>query len=186
MTPSAAVFLDRDGVLNEPVVRDGRPHPPRSVDEMVVCDGAEAACAELRRHGFRLICVTNQPDIARGTAREDDVAAISAALKERLGLAEVVTCPHDNSDDCNCRKPKPGMILDTAERLGIAVEDSFMVGDRWRDIEAGTAAGCRTIFIDRGYIEERPVRYDHKSSSLAEAVPWIIRAATINLHKRDS
>ena len=178
MTGRAAIFLDRDGVLNEAVVRDGKPYPPGGPDELVLCPGAEEACAALRDQGLTLICVTNQPDVARGTARLEDVETINRALQARLGLSEVVVCPHDDADGCPCRKPQPGMIVDTAKRLGISVEDSIMVGDRWRDIEAGNRAGCRTVYIDHGYSEERPFRYDHTSSSLAGALPWILEAAS--------
>jgi D-glycero-D-manno-heptose 1,7-bisphosphate phosphatase len=168
-----AVFLDRDGVLNAAVVRDGLPYPPRSVDEVEVLPGAEEACNRLRAAGFDLVVVTNQPDIARGTQTLEAVDRINNALLAALPLDEVVVCPHDDADDCDCRKPRPGMLRAAAQRRGIDLSASFMVGDRWRDVEAGIQAGCRTVFIDRDY-DERSVQADVSVADLAEAAVWIL------------
>jgi D-glycero-D-manno-heptose 1,7-bisphosphate phosphatase len=173
----AAVFLDRDGVLNEPVVRSGRPHPPDSAAELRVPAGVREACRELSDARLALICVTNQPDIARGTQDPATVAAINDHLRELLGLDEVVVCPHDDDDGCLCRKPRPGMILDAASRLQLDVSRSVTIGDRWRDIEAGRAAGTWTVFIDCGYNERQPDHPDLIVNGLKEAVPWIIDRA---------
>jgi D-glycero-D-manno-heptose 1,7-bisphosphate phosphatase len=168
-----AVFVDRDGVLNAAVVRDGLPYPPRSVDEVEILPGVEEACARLRRAGFDLVVVTNQPDIARGTQTLEAVGRINDALLAALPLDEVVVCPHDDVDRCDCRKPKPGMLVAAAQRRGIDLSASFMVGDRWRDVEAGIRAGCRTLLIDRGY-DERPVQADVSVADLGEAAVWIL------------
>lgn len=173
MTAIPAVFLDRDGVLNAAVVVDGRPHPPRSVDEMRLLPGVEDACARLRGAGFALVCVTNQPDIARGVTTAATVAEINEQLRRRLSLDAVAVCPHDDADGCACRKPKPGLIRDAAALLGLDLERSVVVGDRWRDIEAGRQAGCRTVLIDGAYDEPTAVA-DAVAGSLDEAVPWII------------
>jgi D-glycero-D-manno-heptose 1,7-bisphosphate phosphatase len=172
-----AAFLDRDGTLNAPLVVNGRPYPPESAEELQLLPGVETACAELSAAGFRLICITNQPDIARGTQDPAFVATLNARLKELLGLDEVVTCPHDDADGCSCRKPKPGMILDSARRWDIDLSRSVTVGDRWRDIEAGRSAGTHTVFIDRGYSERAPAHPDLTVVDLKEAVPWIIATA---------
>lgn len=171
-----AVFLDRDGVLNAAIVRDGQPYPPGSLAEMTLVPGVQEACARLKQCGFLLIVVTNQPDIARGTATNAAVEAINAALQAKLGLDEVCICPHDDADACVCRKPKPGLLLAAADRWKIDLANSFMVGDRWRDIEAGRAAGCRTVFIDYDYAERRPDAPDMVAPSLAAVVPEIIAA----------
>jgi D-glycero-D-manno-heptose 1,7-bisphosphate phosphatase len=168
-----AVFLDRDGVLNAAVVRDGLPYPPRSVDEVELLPGVEDACRRLRSAGFDLIVVTNQPDVARGTQTLEGVRRINDVLAAALPLDEVVICPHDDADGCDCRKPKPGMITAAAERRGIELTASFMVGDRWRDVEAGIRAGCRTLLIDRDY-DERSVRADASVADLSEAAVWIL------------
>lgn len=174
MSGGPAVFLDRDGVLNAAVVIEGRPYPPRTVAETALLPGVEEACAALRGEGFALVCITNQPDIARGTATREAVDAINAHLQQRLHLDAVAVCPHDDADACDCRKPQPGLILRAAAQLGADLERSVVVGDRWRDVEAGRRAGCATVFVDHGYDERRPEAPDAVAGSLAEAVPMII------------
>jgi D-glycero-D-manno-heptose 1,7-bisphosphate phosphatase len=168
-----AVFLDRDGVLNAAVVRDGVPHPPAGAEELEMLPGVEEACARLRGAGYDLVVVTNQPDIARGTQTAEAVERINNVLVEALPLDEVVVCPHDDADDCPCRKPKPGMLVDAAGRRGLDLAASFMVGDRWRDVEAGRRAGCKTIFVDRGY-DQGLAQPDVTVSDLGEAAAWIL------------
>lgn len=150
-----AVFLDRDGVLNDAVLRDGRPYPPADEASMTIVAGAAEALLRLRERDFRLIVVTNQPDVARGTQPRAVVEAMNEKLRAALPVDEIVVCWHDG-DGCDCRKPKPGALLDAARRHGIDLGRSFMVGDRWRDIEAGQRAGVTCLFIDRGYSERQP------------------------------
>ena len=171
---SPAVFLDRDGVLNAAVVVDGRPHPPRHVDEMTLLPGVADACDRLHAEGFALVCVTNQPDIARGTTTAEQVDAINQQLVDALQLDAVAVCPHDDADNCDCRKPLPGLITQTADRLGLDLRHSVVVGDRWRDVEAGRRAGLPTVFIDHDYEERKPDSADAVADSLIEAVPSII------------
>lgn len=174
----SGVFLDRDGVLNAARIVDGRPLPPRTLGELEILDGARAACAELSDAGFTLIGVTNQPDIARGTTDRATVDALNHAVTEALALDDLVVCPHDDADDCACRKPRPGMILAAAARWDIDLEHSVTVGDRWRDVEAGKAAGTKTVYIDRNYAERRPESPDLTVAGLEESTAWIIRTAT--------
>lgn len=171
---SAAVFLDRDGVLNEPVVRNGRPFPPQRLEELVVLETAREACQELSAAGLKLVCVSNQPDIARGTQTRETVDAINDALKAELGLDAVLVCPHDDADGCDCRKPLPGLLFRAARLLELDLARSVMVGDRWRDVDAGRAAGALTVFVDRGYREQRPANPDLTVTDMLEAVEWII------------
>jgi D-glycero-D-manno-heptose 1,7-bisphosphate phosphatase len=168
-----AVFLDRDGVINRAVVRDGKPHPPDTIEDLEVLDGVPDALRKLRGAGFRLIVVTNQPDVARGTQTREAVEAMHARLTSELAVDEVIACYHDG-DDCDCRKPKPGALLDAAHRHGVELECSFMVGDRWRDIEAGQRAGCRCLFVDHGYAEQQPAGSFVRVPSLAAAADWIL------------
>jgi D-glycero-D-manno-heptose 1,7-bisphosphate phosphatase len=176
MNRSAAVFLDRDGTINAAVVRDGKPYPPASLDELVILPGADRAIAALRTAGFRTIVATNQPDVALGKQRREVVEAINAALRARLAIDDVRVCYHAEPDGCACRKPKPGLLLDAARDWQIDLARSFMVGDRWRDVDAGRAAGCRTILIESGYAERRS-EPDFSVSSLAEACTIILRAS---------
>jgi D-glycero-D-manno-heptose 1,7-bisphosphate phosphatase len=170
-----AVFLDRDGVLNQGTLRDGVPRPPASVAELVIYADAPEALDLLRRSGYLRIVVTNQPDVARGTQTRAEVDAINRAIGAAMPIDEFVVCPHDGADRCACRKPKPGMILDAATRHGVDLGRSFMVGDRWRDIDCGANAGVRTVLIERGWNERAP---DHApnfvAQSLREAAEWIV------------
>jgi transaldolase len=168
-----AIFLDRDGVLNEVTVRDGIPVPPPGVAQLRLLPGVVAACRRLRELGFVLVVVTNQPDIARGVRSRAAVDRIHARLGEQLPLDEVVVCPHDDADGCGCRKPRPGMILAAAGRLGLDLSRSFCVGDRWRDIEAARRAGVGAIYVDRRYGERRPDRVDAIVDGLPDAVSFI-------------
>ena len=177
-----AVFLDRDGVLNETTVRNGKPYPPRDLSELVITHGAGAALEGLKREGFLLIVVTNQPDVARGKANRADVDKINAQLAAILPLDAIEVCEHDDKDKCDCRKPKPGMILRAQEKFGVDLTSSFMVGDRWRDIEAGRRAGCRTILIGDGYGETFPCAPTIKLASLPGAASWIIQQSR---HERE-
>jgi D-glycero-D-manno-heptose 1,7-bisphosphate phosphatase len=173
-----AVFLDRDGVLNQPVVRDGKPFPPASVDQLRLYPDAASALARLKRAGYLLMVVTNQPDVARGTTERAAVEAINGAIGAALGVDDFFVCWHDDADQCACRKPQPGLLLEGAERYGIDLSRSFLIGDRWRDIDAGAAAGCRTVLIERGYHERTPEHApDFRAASIGEAVAWVLKVA---------
>jgi D-glycero-D-manno-heptose 1,7-bisphosphate phosphatase len=169
-----AVFLDRDGVLNRAVVRGGRPYPPGGLGELEVMPDAPAALARLKKLGFLLIVVSNQPDVGRGTQRRAVVEAMNQALRAVLPLDEFRTCYHDDRDDCACRKPKPGLLREASVQHSIDLPRSYLIGDRWRDVDAGAAAGCRTILIDYGYQERGPTGPpDARVETLAAAVEWI-------------
>lgn len=164
-----AVFLDRDGVINRAVVRDGLPYPPVALNEVEVLPGVLEALQKLHNAHFLLIVVTNQPDVARGTAIKEDIERINAQLLSQLPLDDVKTCYHDSGDGCWCRKPLPGALIESAREYQINLSESFMVGDRWRDIEAGQSAGCKTFFVNYGYSERQPETPDFIVSSLLEA-----------------
>ena len=174
-----AVFLDRDGVLNKALLRLGISCPPASLDELEILPGVARACATLRAAGFRLIVVTNQPDVARGTATKEMVEQVNQALRERLPLDDIRVCFHDDPHRCDCRKPAPGLILQAAKDWGIDLSSSFMVGDRWRDIEAGSRAGCRTILIHEGEAKAEFSSPDHRAGSLLEATHWIMEQSSL-------
>ncbi len=170
-----AVFLDRDGVVNRAVIREGRPYPPPSLSDLRLLPGVREACRLLREAGFALILVTNQPDIARGKANAGEVGEMHARLQRFLQLDDVRVCPHDDQARCNCRKPEPGLLLEAARTANIDLKSSFMIGDRWRDVEAGRRAGCQSIFVDYGYREKQPEGSFLRVRSLLEAANWILR-----------
>jgi D-sedoheptulose 7-phosphate isomerase len=170
-----AVFLDRDGVINRAVMRDGKPFPPSSLEELELQPGVSSALLDLKAHGFDLFVITNQPDVARGRQTREAVEAIHKALASSLPIDGIFVCYHDDADRCTCRKPRPGLLIEAQRKHNIDLSRSFMVGDRWRDIDAGHSAGCKTVLIDYGYQEKTPAQPpDATVRSLREAADWII------------
>ncbi len=171
-----AVFLDRDGVINRALVRDGKPYPPTCVAEFEILPGVEEACARLKAAGFLLVVATNQPDVGRGTLPQAALDAIHAEMGRLLPIDQVEVCIHagQGKSDCDCRKPKPGMLLTAARELGIDLARSWMVGDRWRDIDCGAAAGVKTVFMDYGYDERLRATPDFTVKNLLEAAVVIL------------
>ena len=172
---SGAVFLDRDGVINRITVAKGVPHPPGALDDFVFLPKVAAACRRLERAGLKLVVVTNQPDVARGTQTRARVAAMNARVSERLPVKGVLTCFHDNDDACACRKPKPGLLRTAARRWRLDLKRSFIVGDRWSDAAAGRAAGCRSILIKKSYSQAGRCRPDWTARDHSEAAEIILR-----------
>lgn len=169
-----AIFLDRDGVLNEVIVKDGKPYPPARLEELIISEDVPAALDMLKSLGYMLIGATNQPDVARGTTEKNVVESINQFLMSRLPLNEIRVCYHDDADGCACRKPMPGLIVQAAKDFDIDLSESVMIGDRWKDIEAGYLAGCKTIWLNRGYQETQPKRAPHYTTqSLIQASMWI-------------
>jgi D-sedoheptulose 7-phosphate isomerase len=173
----SAVFLDRDGVINRALVRDGKPYAPAAMEELDIPPEVPEALRALKAHGYKLLVVTNQPDVGRGKQSRQTLDEIHQDLRQKLPLDDILVCCHTDEDKCDCRKPLPGMLLEAASKHEIDLSSSFMVGDRWRDVEAGYNAGCKTILIDYGYAERLP---DHdpdvRVKSLREAADWIIRS----------
>lgn len=169
-----AVFLDRDGVLNRAFVRDGKPYPPDTLEQLEVLPGVAQALGRFRAAGFLNVVVTNQPDVASGKQRIEVVEAMHAYLRKNLALDAVKVCYHSDADDCLCRKPKPGMLLEAARELGIDLARSFMVGDRWRDVAAAQAAGCTAYFLQYGYAEKSPNKPYVAVKSLLEVAGLIL------------
>jgi len=178
-----AVFLDRDGVINRAVVQNGKPFPPRSAAEVEVLPDAHDALLRLREAGYVLIVVTNQPDVARGTQTQTAVEEINAQLASSLAIDDFMVCYHDDAAGCTCRKPNPGGLLEAAARHEIDLESSYIVGDRWRDVEAGQRAGCKSLFIDYGYSEREPKPPFLRVRSLAEAAEKIVTDTERELHE---
>ena len=170
-----AVFLDRDGVVNRAVVRDGKPFPPSAVEELELLPEVASSLLDLKAHGFALFVITNQPDVSRGTQTREAVERIHQALASSLPIDGIFVCYHDDAEHCACRKPRAGLLLEARRKHNIDLSRSFVVGDRWRDIDAGHAAGCKTVLIDYGYCERPPTRPPEATvRSLREAADWII------------
>ena len=176
-----AVFLDRDGVLNPPVVRNGLPFPPARAEDFELYPDVAEACEKLKEAGFLLIVVTNQPDVGRGTQTREMVDAMHEKLRAALpSLDAIEVCFHAGAahgQPCDCRKPRPGMLLRAASAHEIDLSQSYLVGDRWRDVDCAHAAGCRAVLIDRGYHEALKEKPEFTVSNFSEAVDAIIQAA---------
>ncbi len=168
-----AIFLDRDGVINQVNLVEGKPYPPKDLSQLILLPKVTEALKLLKEIGYLLIVITNQPDVVRGKTKLETIEAINQFLKDSLPIDDIFTCYHDDIENCNCRKPKPGNILKAADQYNINIPSSFMIGDRWRDVEAGISAGCKTFFIDYCYQEKQPQSYDYKVKSLYEAAKII-------------
>jgi D-glycero-D-manno-heptose 1,7-bisphosphate phosphatase len=169
------VFLDRDGVINRTYLRDGVTRPPATLSELELLPGVPDALRRLKDAGYLLIVVTNQPDVARGTQSRERVEEMHAWLRAQLPLDAVRACFHDGPDGCACRKPRPGLLLEEAERLGVDLSRSVMVGDRGTDVGAGRAAGCATILVGAPDARGGGVQPDQVAADLPEAVALILR-----------
>lgn len=173
-TCKKGVFLDRDGVINRSAVHNGKPYAPRLLSEFRLLPGVTEAVSRLKKAGFIVIVVTNQPDVGHGLIDRDTIEAMHNKLKTSVPVDDILMCPHRQDAGCDCRKPKPGLILDAMRRWSIAPAGSYMVGDRWNDVVAGKAAGLYTIFLDRGYSEDLTTPPDLTVRSLREAAHSIL------------
>lgn len=170
-----AVFLDRDGTINWNEVRDGKPYAPTRLEDFRYLPGAADAIARFKAEGYLVIVVTNQPDLTTGKNSPAVIEAMHARLRDELGVDDIFTCPHTEEQGCDCRKPKPGLLFQAAKKWNIDLARSVMVGDRWRDIDAGRAAGCTTVHIDHGYTgEPAPQGADLTVPSLAAATEFVL------------
>lgn len=170
-----AVFLDRDGVLVETLVREGRAFAALTLDEFRLCPDAGPQVARILAAGFLPIVFTNQPEMARGTLSATTLGRMHERLRAAVGVADIFVCPHDDGADCACRKPRPGMLHAAAARWGIDLLGSFVVGDRWRDIDAGRAVGCYSVLLERPYSDCAVA--DARVSTLIEAVDAVLARA---------
>lgn len=176
-----AVFLDRDGVLNRPTIRDGKPYPPSGVAEFELYEDVAEGCVRLKASGFLLVVITNQPDVGRGTQGRETVEAMHREVRRAVtAIDRIEVCYHAGArygQACECRKPKAGMILRATADLAIDLGASYVIGDRWRDIDCAHAAGCRAIFLDRSYSEPLSEPPDFTVTNFADAVDVILRDA---------
>lgn len=167
-----AVFLDRDGIINKVILRAGQPFAPSIFDEFELVDGVNHILQRFKAEGFLNIIITNQPDIARGLMVWETLNKMHGFIEKQLPIDDIFVCPHDDAGKCQCRKPQPGMILEAAEKWSVTLRSSFVVGDRWKDIEAGRRAGCITILLDYPY--NKGVTADFRVNDLRSAAEVIL------------
>ncbi len=171
-----AVFLDRDGVINRANVMDGRPYAPTVLKDFEILPRAGEALQLLHHAGFKLIIVTNQPDVASGLQTLENVQEIHRKIREAFPVDEIKACFHEDKDRCRCRKPNPGMLIEAAKRWLIDLKSSYMVGDRWKDMDAGKKAGCKTILVHYAeYTENNAEHADAVVGSLFDAAQLILK-----------
>ena len=168
-----AIFLDRDGVINKTFIKNSLPISPPSFDLLEILPGVKESILRLKKLNFVCLVVTNQPDVSRGKIEKKTIIKMNNYLKDEIKLDDIFVCYHDDHDKCKCRKPKPGLLLDASKKWDINLKKSYMIGDRWRDIEAGKSVGCKTIFIDYDYKEAKPKNPDFITDSLLNAVHFI-------------
>jgi D-glycero-D-manno-heptose 1,7-bisphosphate phosphatase len=171
-----AVFLDRDGVINRAIVREGKPYAPITLEALEILPGVPEALERLRNAGFLNIVVTNQPDVGAGKLPREVLTAMHDRLLKTLPIDAVKVCCHVEADGCDCRKPQPGMLIEAAGEFDVNLEASFLVGDRWRDVAAGQRVGCKCFFVDYRYPEKRPEKPYLAVNSLAEAASLILQS----------
>ena len=169
-----AIFLDRDGVINKLIMRGGKAQAPYTLEEFSLFPGVEEACLKIKEFDYLTIIVTNQPDVARGWVKSESVELINKKIMELLPIDDIKICFHTNSDNCLCRKPMPGMLMEAALHWGIDLQQSYMIGDRYGDISAGVNAGCKTILVGQGDAKGNHPNPDHMADSLLEAVSIIL------------
>ena len=168
-----AIFLDRDGVINKIVIRKGLPSSPYSLDELKILPKVKESILTLKKLNFICVVVTNQPDVSRGKITKNTVLEINNYLKKETMFDDIFVCYHDDIDNCDCRKPKSGLLTQASKKWNIDLKKSFMIGDRWKDIEAGNNVGCKTIFIDYKYDEYKPENPNFITDNLINAVSII-------------
>lgn len=174
------IFLDRDGVLNDVVMRGGKSFPPQSVEEYRFLPGVPEAIRTLKEAGFLIVVATNQPDVGKGIQSRAVVEAMHQIIFDQLKVDDIRCCYHTVQDNCTCRKPKPGMLFNAAHQWSIDLSRSYMIGDRWSDVEAGKSAGCKTFMIGPGYAGEQYIQADWNVASLLEASTIILKLGELH------
>ena len=169
-----AIFLDRDGVLNKAIVRNRKPYPPSTIDELEILEGVYEGIELLKDSGYKLIVITNQPDVARGLTTIEKVNEINNSIIQLLNVDEIICCFHDDSENCECRKPKPGMILEAVKKWDIDLSVSYLIGDRWRDIQTAKNIGLSSILIKYDY-DEKKINANFECNNLKEAANFILK-----------
>ena len=168
-----AIILDRDGVINKVVIRNGRPFSPRRLKEFKLFPNIQKYLESFRKMGFLNIVFTNQPDISRGLLKRKELRKMHKIILETLPIDEIKFCPHDDNDNCSCRKPKPGLILEAAKNWSIDLKKSYVVGDGWKDMAAGKKAGCKTFLIRKEYNKNLQNGFDFRVNNLKEVIKII-------------
>ena len=160
-----AFFLDRDGILNKAIVRNGKPYAPITDEEFKINTKFLSTIKYLKSLNYILIIITNQPDVQKKILKRSQVNKFNLLLKNYFKIDDIFVSFSNNNKNYR-RKPNPGMLLEAKNRWNINFRKSYFVGDRKSDIDAGTKVGVKTIFVDRNYKEKKPVNYNYKIKNL--------------------
>ena len=167
-----AVFLDRDGVLNKaPIANNKKPLSIKNISDLRFLPKVIETC-KILKNKFLLIMITNQPDVSRKKISRSKVKKINIFIKKKLKLDDVYVC-YSNNDKSILRKPNPGMIIKAAKKYKINLKKSYLIGDRWKDIDAGKKVFCKTIFINKNYNEKLNMKPDYKIKKFEEILNYI-------------
>ena len=170
MEKNKAFFFDRDGILNKSIIKNNKPYSPRIPGQLKLNREILQFIKYLKKKNFIIIAVSNQPDIKRGKLCKFALKIINVLVKRYFLIDEIYVCEHDVSDTCNCRKPKNGMLLQAGKKWNIDFKKSYLIGDRWTDIQAGNSLYCKTIFIDYNYNEKKPKKYNYKFNLISSMI----------------
>lgn len=167
-----AVFIERDGVLN--LVRVERDHQvsPMTLEEMQINTAAVPLLSRLKQEGLLIIVTTNQPGISRGYQNRRELDRMHDCLRKSFNLDDLMVCPHDESDRCPCRKPKPGLLVEAGFKWHLQLDRCFVVSDKWQDAEAARTAGCTSLLINSPWV--RTVHRDFVLPDLGAVVEKIL------------
>jgi len=168
-----ALFWDRDGVLNKIIMRDGKPSSPWRIEEFEILPDVKRCLEKTKEMGFLNIVFTSQPDISRGFLKTEELEKMHRIISKTLSVDEIKFCPHDDKDNCECRKPKPGLIVEAVKKWSIDLDKSYVVGDSWKDIKAGKSVGCKTFLLRKKYNKDYKEDYDFEINSLKQMVEII-------------
>lgn len=170
MEKNKAFFFDRDGILNKAIVKNGKPYSPKFPYQLKKNYEILDLIQYLKKQNFILIVITNQPELRRGGLSKYSSIFMNFLTQKYFLIDEIFVCGHDKKDKCKCRKPKNGMLRSAAKKWNIDLKKSFLIGDRWKDIEAGNSVECKTIYIDYNYNEKKPKLYNYKFHNIQNMV----------------
>ena len=167
---SKAFFLDRDGVINKSFLQKGKPVAPTKLADFKIIKDVKKSLIYLKAKGYLTIIVSNQPDLRKGLLNKSVLKKMNRKLKEELKIDDIFICEHMSIDRCDCRKPKLGMILNAKKKWNIDLKNSYLIGDRWRDIYLANKLNIKCFYIDNNYKEKKPKKYNYKVISLFHAI----------------
>ena len=169
VTSNIAVFLDRDGIINVPIKIDNKPKAPLKYEHFQFTKNIKQMINNLKSFEVEIIVITNQPELSNNELSYSELNKMHLRIHNELGIKNIYICPHILEDNCNCKKPKNGMLIEASKDLNIDLENSIMIGDRWSDVASGNSTKTKCIFVDYNYDEKIPTGVFTSVSNVQEA-----------------